>query len=473
MTLRVVRAIALVVFVLPACVVRLSERNAPLPNGGVTGVAADCSKVTPEPKGAPAGDAAIKFVGRFDMTDPAHPLFDWSGNYISARFTGTQVSVGIQTPNFNPDGTIKDPAVRVLSFTVVVDDRPPIKFLTELGRTVYPLVTGLDPNVPHQVVLHRNTEAQSGVAVFNGFDFGPNSQLLPPVQRARRIEVIGDSITAGYGDEGPNALCPFAVQVEEPDPEHPGKTIKVPTPVSENNYLAYMSIVGRTLDADVTTVCWSGKGVGLNYRENTCDFDRKVTVPQLWMQRTVASRALPSDPPRTGCDTLPCDCGNPDGTKAHYTEQPADPEPLRGPAWDFAKEAQPQVVVVNLGTNDFTRDQNFDNVPDGVDLPRFRQNYLDFLVELRKRRPDAHVFLAVPPMLTDQFPFDNARSQFRDTLRSVVEERNKSGDGKMYFIELVEMGLRYGLGCDYHPNLTVHQMMADQVAGAIRAKTCW
>jgi hypothetical protein len=40
-------------------------------------------------------------------------------------------------------------------------------------------------------------------------------------------------------------------------------------------------------------------------------------------------------------------------------------------------------------------------------------------------------------------------------------------------MELVEQGTRYGLGCDYHPNLTVHQIMAQQTIGAIRSKTCW
>jgi hypothetical protein len=35
------------------------------------------------------------------------------------------------------------------------------------------------------------------------------------------------------------------------------------------------------------------------------------------------------------------------------------------------------------------------------------------------------------------------------------------------------MGERYGLGCDYHPNLDVHRIMADQLAAAIRSKTCW
>jgi hypothetical protein len=40
-------------------------------------------------------------------------------------------------------------------------------------------------------------------------------------------------------------------------------------------------------------------------------------------------------------------------------------------------------------------------------------------------------------------------------------------------MDLVEQGFRYGLGCDYHPNAQVHAMMAKQVIGAVRSKTCW
>jgi hypothetical protein len=76
-------------------------------------------------------------------------------------------------------------------------------------------------------------------------------------------------------------------------------------------------------------------------------------------------------------------------------------------------------------------------------------------------------------MLTDQYPLANARTNLRNILGNIVNEFNAEGDTKVYRIEFVEMGTRYGLGCDYHPNLTVHRIMADQLVGAIRAKTCW
>src|SRR5262249_55834695 len=101
----------------------------------------------------------------------------------------------------------------------------------------------------------------------------------------------------------------------------------------------------------------------------------------------------------------------------------------------------------------------------------FEDDYFTFVHDtVRKNRPNAHIFLALPPMVTDKFPLDNTRSDMRRILNDVVTRMN---DPKVYFIELVQMGTRYGLGCDYHPKLTVHQIMADQVAGAIQTKTCW
>lgn len=394
-----------------ACVVPLKDRNAPIPNGGVTGPAADCTQVSPLGRGGPSGDPGVRLVGRFDTTDPKRPKFDWSGNEIRARFEGTELRAGFT-------------AFNTILFTATLDDLPPKRFPVLEFQTGYDLA-GSAPNSlfgplspgPHEIVIHRDSEALFGALTFEGFDFGPGGQALPPTRRDRRIEIIGDSITCGYGNLGSNATCPFSVD-------------------TENNFLAYGSLVGRALDAEVTSVAWSGKGIVLNYRENPNDVDSKTTVPQLWRDRTVGS--LPD-----------------------------------GPKWDFAKEEQPHVVVINLGTNDITRDIDEDNIADGLDFAAFRQGYFDFVTEVRGKRPDAHIFLALPPMITDQFPFQDARTDAGNAMRSIADEFAAKGDTKVYYFELVEQGTRYGLGCDYHPNLVVHRIMADQVAGAIRQKTCW
>lgn len=475
------RSLACMLVVLaPACVIKLTDKYAPLENGGVTGEPADCSRVQAVPHATIGPNPEIKFVGRFDTRDPQNIKFDFSGNVIAARFEGPQVSARLEALEQDVlfsavvDGG-QPVEIHVISHNAQPDDfKPPQAYL---------LAEGLGPG-PHEIVLHRDTEAQNGgPVVFRGFDFG-GGRLLPPTQRPRRIELIGDSITCGYGDEGLNATCPFDIEVRRfkcPEGQLPADFEKrfpecevQRVPFTENQYLAYGSIVGRRLDADVSTVCLSGRGVYRNYREpkdpvsgkaeTEAQKDGATTVPMIWRERTLG------------------------GKREFVTKDtPPDQQANLNVPWDFTKEPEPQVVVINLGTNDFTRDTKLnnqgnveakdgqgDNVPDGdIDLELFRTTYRDFVRDVRAKRPNAHIFLAVPPMISDQYPVDNARKSLDGVLKSIAAEFDTDGDKKVYAMDLVEQGTRYGLGCDYHPNLRVHEIMAEQVAGAIRSKTCW
>ena len=90
-----------------------------------------------------------------------------------------------------------------------------------------------------------------------------NGRLLDrPDVSNRRIEICGDSISCGYGNEG----LPQSGFV----------------PSEENNYMAYGSITARALDADCHTIAWSGKGVSQNYDCSTTDL-----LPDLYT-RTLA-----------------------------------------------------------------------------------------------------------------------------------------------------------------------------------------
>jgi lysophospholipase L1-like esterase len=423
----------------PACVVRLSDRNAPLENGGVTGPNADCRVEQPPPVASPAGAPATRFVGRFDLTDPAKPRFDWSGNSMSARFEGSEVTWGAES------------GVEQV-FEVIIDGKSQQVILPDYANPEAPVAsrTHTLPAGTHEITVVRSSEALFGDSYFLPFTF-PGGTQLPPNEYARRIEYIGDSITCGYGDEGPNATCPYDVPIRQAKNEN-GQLEDVKIPETQNIYLAYGSIAARRLSAQATTLCFSGKGVALNYREQGVgvgkilnpddkpDPDAKTTIPEYYLRTLATEKADPAKP---------------------------------GSTWDFAKEPQPQVVVINIGTNDFARDVDQNSVADGIDLGVFRQKYREFLDFVRTKRPAAKIFLALPPMVTDKFPLDNARSDFRSALRGIVADVNAGGDQDVFFIELVEMGVRYGLGCDYHPNLEVHRIMADQVVGAIRAKTCW
>jgi lysophospholipase L1-like esterase len=221
----------------------------------------------------------VRTEGRFDKSDPDALTFAWSGSRISARFSGTTAGVVLA------DTSGKN------QFGIIIDGKlEPHKLSAKAGEHAYLLGQGLSSG-EHEVALHRLTEANVGETTFLGFQFGKGGTLVSPGRApARRIEVIGDSISTGYGNEGPDKTCHFS-------------------PETENHYLTYGAIAARGVGAELVTVAWSGKGVFSN-RGSAVD---TLVMPALW-KRTLPER---------------------DDSK-----------------WNFA-EYQPDAVVVNLGTNDF------------------------------------------------------------------------------------------------------------------------
>jgi lysophospholipase L1-like esterase len=170
---------------------------------------------------------------------------------IQARFHGTSAAIDIDGGNNN-------------FFEVIVDGQEQPKIATTSGRKKIDLATGL-PDADHDLVVWRRTEADNyASSQFFGLDFGSGS-LLPISAPAHKMEVIGDSITCGYGDEGVEPNCSFSFD-------------------TENNYLAYGSVAARELGADLYTEAWSGKGM---YRNGGGDMTD--TMPTLF------DRAIPTD----------------------------------------------------------------------------------------------------------------------------------------------------------------------------------
>ena len=182
--------------------------------------------------GSGGGDAGVpgpvgpRFIGRFDQTNAQAPVFAWSGTAVSMRFKGTAVSVTL-TDNGNN------------LFEVVIDGKHTV-LAAQAGKKTYVLGTGL-ADAAHDVLLYRRTEAFFNATTFNGFDLAPSAYLPGPSLPTRRLELIGDSISAGYGNEG-TLPCKFEN-------------------TTENHYLTYGALAARTLQAELYTEAWSGIGM--------------------------------------------------------------------------------------------------------------------------------------------------------------------------------------------------------------------
>ena len=66
----------------------------------------------------------------------------------------------------------------------------------------------------HTVLLSKRTEGAQTSVIFYGFDYGSSVPLLAPAPRKHMVEIIGDSISAGYGNEGEDAWSGFDLKKE-------------------------------------------------------------------------------------------------------------------------------------------------------------------------------------------------------------------------------------------------------------------
>lgn len=322
----------------------------------------------------PPPPPAIHYVGRHDASDPAHVRMGWSGVGLVARFQGTGASV-----------TLDD---KGRYFTVLVDGVEQPRLATAPGEQTYPLASGL-PAGEHTVELYRRTEGSFGPTVVLGVQI--EGELLAPPPVERRIEIVGDSITCGYGNEG-ESPCNFSAE-------------------TENHYLTYGAIAARALGAELHTVAWSGKGVVYNFGD-----DKVEPLP------TIYDRVLA----------------------------------VSGDVWDFSW--QPDAVVINLGTNDFSTG---DDPPEVLFVPA----YVELLAHVRAVYPAAYI-LAIAPSL-----FGTDATTAEAYIQSAVDERHVAGDLSVDFADINIQWL--GSGCDGHPDLATHAVMGENLRAELAARLGW
>ena len=192
-----------------------------------------------------ASDPKIAYVGRFDFRDAKGPRCAWPASSAVLKFKGTAADVTLNEMGGN-------------QYQVVLDGKPVKVLSPRKGEGVYTLATGL-PDGEHTVEVIKRTEASIGVTQFMGFHLGTGAQALDPAKVAFRLEVIGDSISCGYGNEGKSQNEHFKNE-------------------TENAYLTYGAIAARALNAEYVCIAWSGKKMWPN-----------DTIPELY------DRALPND----------------------------------------------------------------------------------------------------------------------------------------------------------------------------------
>lgn len=333
----------------------------------------------------------MRFIGRVDSADPAAPKFAWSGTGFVARVSGPNIAVKLSALG----------SAEALFFQPVIDGVPGERFSITSGESTVELATDLADG-EHLVELYRENEGNMADTVFGGFTQGTLG--APPSAPDRSIEIVGDSISAGYGNLGseehpnyaadPNGGCRFSTE-------------------TESAYMTYGAIAARELGADVSILALSGWGA---YRSNT----------------------------NSTRDVLSSVYENTLGTRA--------------PFWSFGEQAD--VVVINLGTNDFAMGDPGE--------AEFKGAITALITTIRGKYPDAWIYCMMGPLL-----YGSGLTQATAYFTAIVDEQNAAGDEKVKLLNFGQQNSSLGTGCDYHPNVTVQTQMADFLAADIRSTLGW
>ena len=339
----------------------------------------------------------IVYTGRISFTNPDRPAWNYPGVQIMAAFEGTSLRM-LAKP-------------RSGYFMAQIDQAEPFKVAFRGERdSVVTLATAL-PEGRHLIRLMYVIEGYEFFPEFWGFVLDEGRQLVKaPLLPSRKIEFIGNSITCGYGNEGLKKEEGFDY-------------------ATENHYYSYASITARNLQAQHWVVARSGIGAYRNY-----------------------------DGPKTG---------NPDSNmpvQYEYTGYAWKPELRKEPTflqekWDFNRY-QPDVVCINLGTNDLSTPN--------YDLSLLKQGYQKLLKMVRQHNPKAKIVFLTGSMLYHQ-----ELQLAKQLLDEVTAEAQKAGDKEVYRFDMAPINGNKYYGNDWHPNIYQDEKMANELTPYLRQLMNW
>ena len=286
-------------------------------------------------------------------------------------------------------------------FMVVIDRSEPFKVAFRGERdSVVTLAAALSPG-QHSVSVMYTIEGYAYQPEFRGFILGSEGRLLnqPPLPE-RRMEFIGNSITCGYGNESTNPADHFEFE-------------------TQNHYYSYAQLTARSLGAVAQVVARSGIGAYRNYGE--------------------------------------AKTGSPDyNMPAQYEYTLYNDHSER---WDFSRYV-PQVVCINLGTNDLSTNN--------YDVSLLKLGYQKLLRQVRTNNPQAKIVFLCGSMLNGQ-ELEIARK----TMDEVADEAHRGGDAEVYRFDFSPQRGDLKFGADWHPSILQHEKMADELTPFLRQLMQW
>ena len=366
------------------------------------------------PPSIPASDPLVAWTGRYAVqSDGLSVGCDWAST--AATLAISSGASGDATLTVRTNSTFLPNFAGRLN--IYVNEFDAVNVLVPAGPRSFLVAAALPANRTSIVsIVYTMEVVMSGADanhfhVFSGFDLEGDGVFVPPPPLRRRVDVVGDSITAGSSYDRMEAVnSPFSL----------GGHCAPWCPLYGYSIMSnWQSWLGRFFQANLTTTAWSGKGLIAN----------------------------------SGCKPGPL---MPELYLTTYAAQPGVVP------WDFSRSSRPDLVIVNLGTNDFSCGTTTDAAFTAALVDFFRNitalyagsppspsgrtstAFMAALAPISPVRPVAAVQAAV------------AQAQGEGMTAAVLDMRNATLDG-----------------CGGHPGPYGHMEMAEQAFPQIKALMGW
>jgi hypothetical protein len=336
----------------------------------------------------------------------------WTGSAIEINAKGSEFWIEVEVGYDNYEPWI----------SIVINSVPVSRLMLTAGRYWLCVFRGMNENAVKNVRIIKDVQAMSGdpgcFMQLHAVKF--DGQFLPVEEKPYKFEFIGDSITSGEGAIGAKAEEDW-----------------IPMWFSAINN--YSTITAEALNAEYRIISQSGWGVLTSWDNNP-----HGNIPEYYEKV----------------------CGILSGENNKALGAFKENDFL---AW------QPDLVVVNLGTNDggaFTSPEwkdeatgethkqrvNEDGTYREEDLKSFEAAAENFLVKLRKYNKNAHIIWAYGMLSIPMMPA---------IYRAVDSYSKKTGDRKVSVFQLPAT-TEETVGARNHPGILAHEKAAKELSGYIK-----
>lgn len=320
-----------------------------------------------------------------------------SGSGAEFTFTGTKCTVNVNGDSNAMNASAADNQARM---GIYVNGERVIDDMVDNLRESYDV---FESDTPQDVTVSIVKLSESPMSTISIGDIKvTGSAIKPTPDKDIFIEFVGDSITCGYGADDPVKENHFSTKTEDVTKAYAYKT-------------------AQALNADYSMVSFSGYGIISGYTNN----DKKVsnqTVPQYY-------------------------------TKLGFSWSPNGSFVPANIDWDFSGR-QPDVIVVNLGTNDdsYTKSES-------ERQEEYAAEYVNFIKTIREKNPDAKILCTLGVMGDRLFEY---------VQKAADDYTAETGDKNIYTMKFDVQSPDDGYSADWHPSITTHDKAAAKLSEEIK-----